>query len=49
MTDDEINTEWDKLIEAGESRSDRALALEGEMRNRYLVLELAAAVLDSRS
>lgn len=45
MTDDDINAEWGRLIEAGESLSDRGLALEAEMRNRCLVVEMAAAVL----
>ena len=45
MTDDEINAEWGHPIDAGESLSDRALALEGEMRRRCLVVDAAASVM----
>lgn len=45
MTDDEINAEWSRLIEADLGLSDRALELEGEMRARCGVLGAASDVL----
>lgn len=45
MTDDEINAEWSLLIADDLGLSDRALALEGEMRDRCGVLSAAGDVL----
>jgi len=47
MTDDEINAEWSRLIEADLGLSDRAFALEAEMRVRCGVFSAASDVLAS--